>query len=132
MAGRVGAGAFKSRGAGAEADNLEHLTLPPRERLRMGLRIGIPYAVAALVLSISFGVLAAPIMGNVAPIVMSVLVFAGSAQFASTAVLGAGWRRPGGDHPRGSCSTCATCRWGSRSLPRSEATRGAGRPPARR
>lgn len=74
----------------SEARNLEHLSLPPRERLRMGLRIGIPYAVAALVLSISFGVLAAPIMGKVAPIVMSVLVFAGSAQFASTAVLGAG------------------------------------------
>ena len=70
--------------------DVEHLSLPPRERLRMGLRIGIPYAVAALVLAISFGVLAEPIMGNVAPIVMSALVFAGSAQFASTAVLGAG------------------------------------------
>ncbi len=80
----------RAAGAGAEAADLEHLSLPPRERLRTGLRIGIPYAVAALVLSISFGVLAAPIMGNVAPIVMSVLVFAGSAQFASTAVLGAG------------------------------------------
>ena len=75
---------------GADEEDVEHLSLSPRERLRMGLRIGIPYAVAALVLSISFGVLAAPIMGNVAPIVMSVLVFAGSAQFASTAVLGAG------------------------------------------
>jgi branched chain amino acid efflux pump len=75
---------------GADEEDVEHLSLPPRERLRIGLRIGIPYAVAALVLSISFGVLAAPIMGNVAPIVMSVLVFAGSAQFASTAVLGAG------------------------------------------
>ena len=61
----------------SEARDLEHLDLPPRERLRMGLRIGIPYAVAALVLAISFGVLAEPIMGKVAPIVMSALVFAG-------------------------------------------------------
>ena len=73
-----------------EESDLEHLNLPPRERLRAGLRIGIPYAVAALVLSISFGVLAAPIMGQIAPVVMSVALFAGSAQFASTAVLGAG------------------------------------------
>jgi predicted branched-subunit amino acid permease len=35
-------------------------------------------------------VLAQPVMGTVAPIVMSVLVFAGSAQFAATAVLAAG------------------------------------------
>jgi predicted branched-subunit amino acid permease len=41
-------------------------------------------------LAISFGVLAQPVMGTVAPIVMSALVFAGSAQFAATAVLAAG------------------------------------------
>jgi predicted branched-subunit amino acid permease len=41
-------------------------------------------------LAISFGVLAQPVMGNVAPIVMSALMFAGSAQFAATAVLAAG------------------------------------------
>ena len=40
--------------------------------------------------AISFGVLAEPVMGNVAPIVMSALLFAGSAQFAATAVLTAG------------------------------------------
>lgn len=60
---------------------------PPRERFRHGMRIGIPYAVAGLLLAISFGVLAQPVMGNVAPIVMSALLFAGSAQFAATAVL---------------------------------------------
>jgi 4-azaleucine resistance transporter AzlC len=55
-----------------------------------GFRAGIPYAVAALLLAISFGVLAEPVMGPVAPIVMSAVVFAGSAQFAATAVLAAG------------------------------------------
>ena len=42
----------------AEEEAVEHLSLSPRERLRMGLRIGVTYAVAALVLAISFGVLA--------------------------------------------------------------------------
>ena len=54
------------------------------------MRAGVPYAAAGLLLAISFGVLAQPVMGNVAPIVMSALLFAGSAQFAATAVLGAG------------------------------------------
>ena len=61
-----------------------------RERFRTGLRTGIPYAVAGLLVGISFGVLAQPVMGNVAPIVMSALMFAGAAQFAATAVLAAG------------------------------------------
>ena len=57
---------------------------------RAGVGAGIGYAIAALLLAISFGVIAQPLMGNVAPIVMSALVFAGSAQFAATAVLAAG------------------------------------------
>lgn len=57
---------------------------------REGLRVGVPYAVAAVLLAITFGVLAEPVMGPVAPIVMSALLFAGSAQFAATAVLAAG------------------------------------------
>jgi 4-azaleucine resistance transporter AzlC len=57
---------------------------------REGFRIGIPYAVAAVLLAISFGVLAEPVMGPIAPIVMSATLFAGSAQFAATAVLAAG------------------------------------------
>ncbi len=60
------------------------------ESFRRGIRVGIPYAAAGLLLAISFGVLAQPVMGNVAPIVMSALLFAGSAQFAATAVLAAG------------------------------------------
>jgi len=50
----------------------------------------VPFAAAGLLLAISFGVVAQPLMGNVAPIVMSALLFAGSAQFAATAVLAAG------------------------------------------
>jgi predicted branched-subunit amino acid permease len=61
-----------------------------RERFRSGLRIGIPYAVASTLLAISFGVVAEPLMGTVAPILMSAAVFAGSAQFAATAVLAGG------------------------------------------
>lgn len=57
---------------------------------REGFRAGLPFAAAGLILSISFGVLAEPIMGPVAPIVMSAIVFAGSAQFGALAVLAAG------------------------------------------
>jgi 4-azaleucine resistance transporter AzlC len=46
--------------------------------------------VAAVLLGISFGVVAEPVMGSVAPVVMSALVFAGAAQFAATAVLADG------------------------------------------
>jgi 4-azaleucine resistance transporter AzlC len=60
------------------------------ESFRAGLRIGWPYAIAGFLLAVSFGVLAKPVMGPVAPIVMSALLFAGSAQFAATAVLAAG------------------------------------------
>ncbi len=61
-----------------------------RGRFRRGLAIGVPYGGATLLLAISFGVLAEPVMGSVAPIVMSALLFAGSAQLAATAVLSAG------------------------------------------
>jgi 4-azaleucine resistance transporter AzlC len=67
--------------------------MPPsgdRESFRAGIRVGIPLAAASLLLGISFGVLAEPVMGSVAPIVMSGIVFAGSAQFAATAVLADG------------------------------------------
>lgn len=59
-------------------------------RFRAGVRAGTPYAVAAGLLAVSFGVVAEPVMGPVAPVVMSIAVFAGSAQFAALAVLGGG------------------------------------------
>lgn len=58
--------------------------------MRAGMKGGLPVAAASLLLAISFGVLAQPVMGTVAPIVMSAVVFAGSAQFGALAVLAAG------------------------------------------
>src|SRR5687768_16927206 len=66
--------------------------MPPehRESFYAGVRVGIPLAAASLLVGVSFGVLAEPVMGEIAPIVMSAIVFAGSAQFAATAVLADG------------------------------------------
>ena len=57
---------------------------------RAGLKAGVGFALAAVVLGVSFGVLAEPIMGPVAPVVMSAVLFSGAAQFGATAVLAAG------------------------------------------
>ena len=57
---------------------------------RQGVRAGLPLAVASLALSITFGVIARPVIGGLEAIVMSAVVFAGSAQFAVIAVLAAG------------------------------------------
>ena len=54
------------------------------------IRRGIPFGIAVFAIAISFGVLARPVMGLVAPIVMSVVVFSGAAQFGALAVLSAG------------------------------------------
>ena len=57
---------------------------------RPGLKAGVGFALAAFVVGVSFGVLAEPIMGPVAPVVMSAVLFAGASQFGATAVLAAG------------------------------------------
>jgi len=57
---------------------------------RPGMRAGVGFGAAAFVVGVSFGVVAQPTMGSIAPIVMSVFVFAGSAQFGATAVLASG------------------------------------------
>src|SRR3954465_1332364 len=70
--------------------------MPPESRIdrvafRAGLRAGTPFAVAGFLLSLSFGVLARDAgMAVLAVIVMSVIVFAGSAQFAAISILAAG------------------------------------------
>ena len=62
-----------------------------RERLRAGLRVSPPYAAASLLLSFSFGAVAtAAGLSPLAAIVMSAVVYAGSAQFASIGILAAG------------------------------------------
>jgi 4-azaleucine resistance transporter AzlC len=56
-----------------------------------GAWAALPFALATVVLGISFGVLAYSLgWGVIAPIVFSVITFSGSAQFAVAAVLGAG------------------------------------------
>jgi 4-azaleucine resistance transporter AzlC len=62
-----------------------------RASWRAGLRAGLPFALAGFLLSFSFGVLAREAgMPAVAAIVMSAIVFAGSAQFAAISIVGAG------------------------------------------
>ena len=58
--------------------------------LRAGIRKGLPLVLPTFAGGISFGVLAQPVMGSVAPIVMSLIVFSGAAQFAALTVLTAG------------------------------------------
>lgn len=62
----------------------------PRERFEDGLRAGVPLGIVVLVLAIAFGVVSRPVLGAVAPIVMSAVVFAGASQYAALAVLAAG------------------------------------------
>jgi len=64
--------------------------MPEHSDLRTGIRAGLPFGLPVLALGISFGVLARPLMGPVAPIVMSVVVYSGAAQFAALTVLTAG------------------------------------------
>lgn len=58
---------------------------------RQGVRLGIPFAVVGFVVSLSFGVLATQAgFSRLQAIVMSMIVFAGSAQFAALAIVAAG------------------------------------------
>jgi 4-azaleucine resistance transporter AzlC len=58
---------------------------------RAGMRDAVPYAIAAGVLAISFGVLAREAgFATIAAIVMSAIVFAGSAQFTALSIVAAG------------------------------------------
>lgn len=67
------------------------LDAPAPRSLRDGARAGLPYAGASGVLALSFGVVATDLgLPAVAAVVMSAIVFAGSAQFAAVAILAAG------------------------------------------
>jgi predicted branched-subunit amino acid permease len=62
-----------------------------RASLRAGLRAGVPFALAGALLSLSFGLLADGAgLGATAAILMSAIVFAGSAQFAAVGIIAAG------------------------------------------
>src|SRR4029453_2618970 len=68
-----------------------HPSEPGRRTYLDGVRAAAPIGVAALAFGVSFGGRAPPAdMGRVAPVVMSVTPFAGSAQFAVASILGAG------------------------------------------
>jgi 4-azaleucine resistance transporter AzlC len=63
----------------------------PRESFRAGARASIPFAIVAFVLSLSFGVLAREVgFSALGAIVMSAIVFAGSAQFAAVSIIAGG------------------------------------------
>ncbi len=63
----------------------------PRESFRAGARAGIPFGIVAVVLSLSFGVLAREVgFSALGAIVMSAIVFAGSAQFAVVSIIAGG------------------------------------------
>ncbi len=67
------------------------------ESFRRGVRLGIPFSVVGFLLSMSFGVLAVQAgFTAVQAIVMSAVVFAGSAQFAATAIVAGGGGVPTG------------------------------------
>ena len=57
---------------------------------RDGIRAGLPLVLPTIVVAVSFGVLAEPVIGATAAIVMSIVVYAGSAQFAALSVLAGG------------------------------------------
>jgi 4-azaleucine resistance transporter AzlC len=62
-----------------------------RASWRTGVRAGLPYALAGFLLSLSFGVLARDAgFSPAAAIVMSAIVYAGSAQFAALSIVAAG------------------------------------------
>src|SRR3954469_3089888 len=58
--------------------------------IRTGVRAGFPLVLPSFAIGLSFGVLAQPVMGSIAPILMSLLVCSGAAQFATLTVLTAG------------------------------------------
>ena len=63
----------------------------PREGLVAGMRAVLPIAIAVVAFGASYGILARDAgMGTVAPIVMSLTTFAGSAQFAVASVMESG------------------------------------------
>jgi 4-azaleucine resistance transporter AzlC len=70
---------------------MERQTPPPAASFRAGLRAGVPYALAGGVVALSFGVLARQAgFSALGAIVMSAIVFAGSAQFTAIAIIASG------------------------------------------
>src|SRR3954467_809373 len=64
--------------------------MPADSGIRAGVRAALPFVLPTLLLGVSFGVLAEPVMGAAAPFVVSGSIFSGGAQFAALGVLQAG------------------------------------------
>jgi 4-azaleucine resistance transporter AzlC len=89
--------------------------------VRDGLRAGLPLFLPTLLIGLSFGVAAHALgWGSLAPIVMSLVVFSGSAQFASAGVIAAG----GGIGAAIGAATLANLRFVPLSLLAAPGTRG--------
>jgi 4-azaleucine resistance transporter AzlC len=70
---------------------IETGTVSARARFVEGLRQGVPFAIAGFLVAVTFGIFARDAgIPAVAAIVMSLIVFAGSAQFAAVAIVAAG------------------------------------------
>lgn len=69
---------------------MEARTGPGPGDFRAGARSALPLFLPILGTALTFGALAEPVMGTVAPVLMSAVVFAGSAQFAALGILAAG------------------------------------------
>jgi 4-azaleucine resistance transporter AzlC len=68
-------------------------TSPPQQSCRdlsRGIRVGISAGIATLAIGVAFGLVARPVIGAIPAIVMSGVVFAGSAQLTAVSVLAAG------------------------------------------
>jgi 4-azaleucine resistance transporter AzlC len=62
-----------------------------RDAFRAGVRVGLPYAIAGGVVAVSFGVVAQEAgFSGLAAVIMSAIVFAGSAQFAAISIVAGG------------------------------------------
>ncbi len=61
-----------------------------RSSRREGVRASVPLFLPTLAIGITFGLLAVPVIGAVPAVVMSALVWSGTAQFAAVSALGAG------------------------------------------
>jgi len=67
------------------------MTADERRSFRRGVRLGVPFAFASCVVGVSFGILATDAgMPAAAAIAMSLIVDAGSAQFAAVSIIAAG------------------------------------------
>ncbi|MGH3367625.1 MAG: AzlC family ABC transporter permease [Nocardioidaceae bacterium] len=67
-----------------------HRPTQARRDFGSGARAALPLFVPLLVAGTTFGALARPVMGPVAPVLMSTVVFAGSAQFTAVGILATG------------------------------------------